>query len=139
MNKSAFVDSDVILDLLAKRAPFFSDAARLFTATENGALQLHTSPLVFANVHYILRKSLGGVQARNVLMKLRKLVAVLNISEHDIDCALASDFNDFEDAIQYYCSINSGISTLLTRNVKDYASASSIIVCTPAEFLASYA
>jgi len=37
--------------------------------------------------------------------------------------ALASEFKDFEDAIQYYTAIENDIATLLTRNVKDFRKA----------------
>jgi predicted nucleic acid-binding protein len=48
--------------------------------------------------------------------------------------ALASDFNDFEDAIQYYTAKEGGIDYLLTRNKKDYKRAG-ITVMTAEEYL----
>ena len=55
MNK-VFVDSDVILDLLAQRIPHFHFSALLFTFADMKKLELYTSPTVFCNVFYILRK-----------------------------------------------------------------------------------
>ena len=60
MNK-IFVDTDVILDLLARRLPHFHFSAVLFTFAEMKKLELFTSPLIFANTFYILRKQLGNV------------------------------------------------------------------------------
>ena len=54
MNK-VFVDSDVILDLLAQRIPHFHFSALLFTFADMKKLELYTSPTVFCNVFYILR------------------------------------------------------------------------------------
>ena len=133
MNK-VFVDTDVILDLLAKRIPFFHFSAVLFTFAEMKKLELYTSPLVLANTFYILRKQLGNNEARNALRKLRILLHVIDSSESIIDKALNSDFTDFEDAIQYYTVLEHGIKILLTRNIRDYKNAS-VIVQTPEEFL----
>ena len=133
MNK-VFVDTDVILDLLAKRVPFFHFSAVLFTFAEMKKLELYTSPLVLANTFYILRKQLGNNEARNALRKLRILLHVVDSSESIIDKALNSDFTDFEDAIQYYTALEHEITVILTRNLRDYKNAS-VIVQTPEAFL----
>ena len=133
MNK-VFVDTDIILDLLAERIPFFHFSAVLFTFAEMKKLELYTSPLVLANTFYILRKQLGNNEARNALRKLRILLHVVDSSESIIDKALNSDFTDFEDAIQYYTALEHEITVILTRNLRDYKNAS-VIVQTPEAFL----
>ena len=133
MNK-VFVDSDVILDLLAQRIPHFHFSALLFTFADMKKLELYTSPTVFCNVFYILRKELGIEKAKSVLRKLRLLIKIIDSSEKTIDCALNSEFSDFEDAIQCYTAQNHQISIIVTRNVKDYKTAG-IIVQNPETFL----
>ena len=51
MNK-VFVDTDVILDLLARRIPHFHFSAVLFTFAEMKKLELYTTPLILANTFY---------------------------------------------------------------------------------------
>lgn len=133
MNK-VFVDTDVILDLLAERIPHFHFAALLFTFADINKVRLFTSPTVFCNVFYILRKQLGNEQAKSALRKLRLLVNVIDSSEKTIDYALNSDFSDFEDAIQCYTAQNHEIPIIVTRNIKDYKSAN-VSVQTPEMFL----
>ena len=133
MNK-LFVDTDVILDLLGQRIPHFHFSAVLFTFAEMKKLELYTSPLILANTFYILRKQLGNDQAKNALRKLRILLHIIDSSEAVVDKALNSEFTDFEDAIQYYTSLEHGISVILTRNLRDYKNAS-VIVQTPEAFL----
>ena len=133
MNK-VFVDTDVILDLLAQRIPFFHFSAVLFTFAEMKKLELYTSPLILSNTFYILRKQLGNNEAKNALRKLRILLHVIDSSESIIDKALNSDFTDFEDAIQYYTVLEHGIKIILTKNVRDYKNAS-VIVQTPEAYL----
>ncbi len=133
MNK-VFVDSDVILDLLAQRIPHFHFSALLFTFADMKKLELYTSPTVFCNVFYILRKELGIEKAKSALRKLRLLIKIIDSSEKTIDCALNSEFSDFEDAIQCYTAQNHQISIIVTRNIKDYKTAG-IIVQNPETFL----
>lgn len=135
MNK-VFVDSDVILDLLAHRIPHFHFAALLFTFADMKKIELYTSPTVFCNVFYILRKEIGIEKAKTALRKLRLIINIIDSSEKTIDCALNSDFSDFEDAIQYYTAQNHNLSVIVTRNVKDYKD-SKLNVETPEMFLCS--
>ncbi|MCQ2588666.1 MAG: PIN domain-containing protein [Treponema sp.] len=130
-----FVDTDVILDLLAKRIPHFHFSAVLFTLAEMGKYELFTSPTVMSNTFYILRKQLGNEGAKTALRKLRIILHIIDSSEKVIDQALNSDFSDFEDAIQCYTAVNNGINCVITRNIKDYKT-SGIIVQTPEAFLA---
>lgn len=133
MNK-IFVDTDVILDLLARRIPHFHFSAVLFTFAEMKKLELYTTPLIIANTFYILRKQLGNDSAKNALRKLRILLHIIDSTESIIDKALNSDFSDFEDAIQYYTALEYGIPVILTRNIRDYKKAS-IVVQTPESYL----
>ena len=135
MNKY-FVDTDVILDLLAERKPHYHFSALLFTYAEMEKYKLYTTPTVMVNTFYILRKQLGNDNAKTALRKLRLILHVTDSTEKVIDQALNSSFNDFEDAVQYYTALNSGISVILTRNVKDYK-ASNILVQSPELFLVS--
>ena len=135
MNK-VFVDSDVILDLLAHRIPHFHFAALLFTFADMKKIELYTSPTVLCNVFYILRKEIGIEKAKTALRKLRLIINIIDSSEKTIDCALNSDFSDFEDAIQYYTAQNHNLSVIVTRNVKDYKD-SKLNVETPEMFLCS--
>ena len=133
MNKY-FVDTDVILDLLSQRVPHFHFSAVLFSLAEMGKFELYTSPTVMVNTFYILRKNLGNENAKNALRKLRIILHVIDSSEKVLELALNSNFNDFEDAIQYYTALNADIRTIITRNLKDYKAAD-ILVQAPEMFL----
>jgi len=129
-----FVDTDVVLDLLARREPFYPAAARLFSLAERGELTACVSALTFANLFYLLRKELGAPKAVEVLRKLRRLVTVLPVDDGVIERALAAGFRDFEDAIQYHSALAGGATCLVTRNGRDYPDPE-ISVCTAEELL----
>jgi predicted nucleic acid-binding protein len=134
MKEKIFVDTDVVLDLLAKREPFYKYAARLFTSADEQKLKIYVSSLCFGNLNYILSKQKSVSEARKILSRFKVLVNVLSVDDKIIELALNSDFVDFEDAIQYYCAIESGINIVVTRNLKDFKHAT-IPVLTAEEFV----
>lgn len=123
MSRRVFVDTDVILDLLLAREPFFPAAAALFLLIQDGEIEGYTSPVVFANLFYILRQGMSPPEALISLRKLRLLLGVLAVDEKTIDRGLASSFADFEDAIQYYTAVAHNLDAVVTRNKKDYKTA----------------
>jgi predicted nucleic acid-binding protein len=135
--KNIFIDSDILLDLLAKREPHYTFAAKLFTLIDQRKIIGYTSPIVLANLHYLLRKLTSNALALKSLRKLKTLVNILPVDERVIEQALNSDFTDFEDAIQYFTAINNGVNLILTRNKTDFKK-SKIPVTTAEEFLKSF-
>jgi predicted nucleic acid-binding protein len=134
MTSKIFVDSDVILDLLASRAPFYDGSAKVFTLAYKKKIEIYTTAVVLANVFYILRKFNGNGEAKKQLKNLRLLIRILPINENIIDMTLNSKFSDFEDGLQYFTAKNSNIHTVITRNVKDYKD-KSVSVQTPSEYI----
>lgn len=128
MKPSVFVDTDIVIDLLARREPFYGAAVRLFSLAETGKISLSVSSLTFANLFYILRKQVSGKNAHEVLRNLKQLVTVLPVDDDTIEQALGAGFTDFEDAIQYYSALSAGCSSLLTRNGRHYPEAAINIV-----------
>ncbi|GAB1457703.1 PIN domain-containing protein [Spirochaetota bacterium] len=136
MNSKIFIDSDIILDVLCKRVPFYEYAALVFTLGDYKKIELATTSVVYANVFYILRKALGIEKAKENLRKLRIMVGVIPVDEKIVDLALNSNFSDFEDGLHYFTARENGIKILLTRNIKDYK-VNDIVVQTPEELIKS--
>ncbi len=132
--EQVFVDTDIILDLLSEREPFYKDSAQLFSRADKGEIKLFVSSLSFANLNYMLSRQYSADQAKKKLLKFKTLVNVLAVNDKIIDLALSSDFKDFEDGIQYFTSIENNVKIILTRNLKDFKTAE-IPVMTAAQFL----
>lgn len=115
-----FADTDIILDLLAQREPFYNASAKLFSSADKGEIKIYVSSLCFSNIYYLLSKQYNADQAKKKLLKFKALVTVLSVTDKIIDLSLSSDFKDFEDGIQYYTAIENNIKILLTRNLKDF-------------------
>jgi len=134
MTFKIFIDSDIILDVLSKREPFYNSAAILFSLIEKGRIKGYSSSIIFSNVHYVLRKRISKDNTITSLKYLKSLLEVLPVDKRAIESALDSEFNDFEDAIQYFCAEQNGINYFITRNKIDYEKAQ-INILTAKEFL----
>ena len=130
-----FLDTNIVVDLLERREPFCHDAVRLFTMAYNRQVQLVVSPMTFSTASFLLRKH-GSKGVRNLLSNFRQLSRVAAANERTVDDSLASQFKDFEDAMQYYTALRAKADIIITRNGKDFAN-SKIPVMTAGEYLAT--
>ena len=130
-----FLDTNIVVDLLEGREPFCYDAAQLFTMAHDKRVELLVSPMTFSTASFLLRKH-GSEGVRNLLSNLRQLVRVTISDERTVDDSIASQFKDFEDAMQYYTAVKAKADVIITRNGKDFA-ASKLPVMTAAEYLAT--
>ena len=133
--KNLFLDINIVIDLLAKREPFYRSAAQLFSLADKMKLQIFVSALTFANINYILLKEKKPEEAKAILRKLKLIVNVINLDDKVIGLSLNdSDFKDYEEALQYYSAIENGIDFIITRNLKDFQK-SKIPALTAEQFL----
>ncbi len=131
------VDTNVVLDLLAKREPFYDSAAKLFSLADKKKITISINTLTFANTNYLLTRLKTADKAREILRRFRVLVKVLSLDHKVIDLALNDQsFKDFEDGLQYYSAIENGLDMIITRDLSDFRE-SRIPVMTPEEYLIS--
>ena len=130
-----FLDTNKVVDLLEGREPFCYDAAQRFTLAHEKKVELLVSPMTFSTASFLLRKH-GSEGVRNLLSNLRQLVRVTISDEQTVDDSIASQFKDFEDAMQYYTALNAKAEIIITRNGKDFT-ASKLPVMTATEYLAN--
>ncbi len=129
-----FLDTNVILDLLAHRDPHFDSIARLATLADQKKLVLVSSPLSFTTVDFILNKYESEESVRTKLRKFKIICEVCEVNEETVEKGLNSSFKDFEDSVQYYSALQANCSVIITRNGKDFKH-SNIPVMTAGEYL----
>lgn len=130
--KKVFLDTNIVADLFLKREPFCQNSLKLFTLGFHLKITLYVSSLSYATLAYLCRKM---KKEERVLLfeKLRSLTVTTTVDRQTVDMALVSDFDDLEDAMQYYSAISSKVDVVLTRNKKDFVEAN-VPVMTPDEF-----
>ncbi len=133
--KRILIDTNIILDLLAKREEFYLDSKRIFSMADNFQIELYISTLSIVNTHYILHEMLKIKKAKEILGKFKVLVKSISLSDKIIELALNdSNFKDFEDGIQFYSAMEANCELIITRNTKDFKN-SSIPIMKPNEYL----
>ena len=126
MNKRIFIDTNIILDLLGERNPFYEPIAKIATLAEKEKLTMVVSPISFATVNYFLSKFENPKIAREKLRKFKIISEICSLNEQTIEKGLNSSIKDFEDA--------SEVELYLTNN---YTEPEVLIDATKAIFLIS--
>ena len=134
----AFVDTNVLLDVLASRKPFYHDAARIWTLAETGKIDALISVISFNNVYYVVRRVSDRKSAERALQLMRNVFVAVPLTAQILGQAIDAGLGDFEDAIQFHSAVHAKAACLITRDA-DHFPATDIPVITPAGFLASLA
>lgn len=133
--KNIFVDTNIIVDLIADRKPFSKYAIDLFDMAENKKVALFTSSHSIATTHYILKKYVSEKELRSILISLLDYLKVVAVDENVLRRGLRSKHKDFEDSIQIICATSiTQLDFILTRNKKDFVG-SEVPVLAPDEMI----
>lgn len=130
-----FIDTNVVLDVLAQREPWFADSARLLAHIEQGGASGHIAAHTLTTLHYLLARHLGQQKTAAVLIELTTLIRVEPVDHQILQQALALGWRDFEDAVQAVTATQCQADYLVTRNPRDFKQ-SLVPVITPSEYLA---
>ena len=130
------LDTNIIIDFLNDRQPFSLHAADIFRQGRKKSIELFTSSHSFSTTHYIMKKLLTEKELRSALTKLNQHIQILPVTEKEIQHALSSNHQDFEDSIQIFTALNGNIDYIVTRNIKDFQK-SPVKVNTPDQLLQS--
>jgi predicted nucleic acid-binding protein len=131
-----FFDTNVILDFLGERDPFYISAARIATLADKRKLRIVVSALSYGTISYFLTKYYGHEKSIDKLRKFKVISEICALDDLIIEKGLTSDFLDFEDSLQYFSALRTECDIIITRNGKDFKK-SEIPVMTPDEFLNS--
>ena len=115
------IDTNIVLDVLLKRQPFYKDAFMVFQLADQGHVNGCLSAASMTDIFYLLRKaghdSAGVYQIMNELTALFSIAPVTDVT---IASALALRWKDFEDAVQFMAARKNGAECIITRNKADY-------------------
>lgn len=132
---NVLIDTNLILDVLQKRIPFYDTSNAVLThcaaGKVNGYIALHS----VSNIFYILRKYCSADDRRRLLLGILDFLQVANaLHENVINALNRNNFPDFEDCLQDECAKQSNADYIITRNTFDYLM-SDIPAITPDDFL----
>ena len=130
------VDTNVIIDIFTKREPWFKNSYKsLSIAVETDKNELFISASCITDIFYFLSKSLKDKdKTKCCIERLSRLCTIADVTSTDIQTALNSEMDDFEDAVVDSVAHRHGADYILIRNVKDFTD-SQVKAITPDEFI----
>jgi len=128
------LDTNILLDVLTGRRPFFQDSARAWSLAHTGLVEGYLSAISVNNLYYIIRKLRDRKTAESFVDDLLNDFEIVSLTKNILKQARNIAEKDFEDSIQYFSAIQEGCEILLTRNKRDFPSAG-LQVLTPHEWL----
>jgi predicted nucleic acid-binding protein len=135
--KRVFLDTNVLLDILLKRDPFYAAAAKIWLKVESRELEGLVSLVSLGTIFYLIRKRTDPNTARQALNTMCRVLQIVDCPGQAGHTALQSHMHDFEDALQYAIATLAGADCLVTRNPSDFPKRGKVPVLTPEEFLKS--
>lgn len=132
------IDTNVLIDYIAQRAPYENAAEQVLLLCKNKAVNGCVAAHSLMNIFYILRKSMSVEDRKAFLLYLSQITEIVGIDRQRILNAVENTaFSDFEDSLQEECADSCTADWIVTRNVKDFQG-SRITPVTPDEFLTIY-
>lgn len=129
------IDTNVLLDYLLTREPFYEDAKNVLLACVDGKAKGCIAAHSISNMFFILRKDYNAKERREILYKLCSIFDVEGIDKAKLLVGLQNEnFSDFEDCLQMECAKTYGAEYIVTRNVSDYT-ASEVKAILPEDYL----
>lgn len=115
-----FVDTNILLDVLTKREPFYEHSAIIWSLVEERIVEGYISAISVNNVFYISKKLKDLKYAQELVDKLLKDFHIIAVDYEILKLSRTLPDRDYEDLIQYFSAIKSESPYLITRNTKDF-------------------
>ena len=115
------IDTNIILDVLLEREPFYAQSKAVLDLCENKVIHGFISASAATDIFYLIRKGLGSTDdAYKALGHILDIVKVLTVTNTDVTDAFLQKAKDFEDCLLATCAKSNKCSGIITRNKKDF-------------------
>ena len=132
-----FLDTNVLLDVLADRKPFYAEASQIWSLAERAKIEAQVSVISFNNIYYVVRRAANRRAADRALKLMRNVFTAVALNAKVLSQAIDAGFSDFEDAIQFHSAVYAGAECMITRDA-DHFPSTAFPVLSPAQFLVAY-
>ncbi len=133
-----FLDTNVLLDwILARDHSFGKEATLVLKNAEFGNYKLFVSSGSLFTLAYVIEKSVkNSAETKRIMSRILAFLEVANCKKEFFEKACLSDFEDFEDAFQYFTALSiAKIDYFITSNTKDFTCAEKFPILNPKDFL----
>jgi predicted nucleic acid-binding protein len=116
-----FLDTNILIDLVADRTPFSNWAYKIFEEQKKGRWELITTANSILTTFYIVEKQIGKKKSLRIISILLKRLTINSISKSHLYSAMVGPFADYEDAVLHQCATEiQSLDYIITRNKKDF-------------------
>ncbi len=127
------IDTNVLLDVLQIREPYFADSLRIWGYCEDNIVEGYISAVSFVNISYVMRKELTPDRMQEMFIALALTFKVVDLHFSDLEIAANMKWKDYEDAVQSATAERINADYIITRNTKDFQN-SKVKAFTPEEY-----
>ena len=136
MALNLLIDTNVALDVILKREPFFAASKRAVDLQREYDVTEFVSAATVTDIYYIARRQLRSHEVvMDLLKEFLQTVRIADVTDDDIYTALALNRKDFEDSVQYAVAKSNGFDGIVTRNMQGFVD-DEVKIFTPEEFCA---
>ncbi len=114
------LDTNVVLDRILQRQPWFDQAADLWQARSAGLLVAYLAASTLTDIFYIGRRIVGGEQALAGVDTCLREFGIVAVTREVLLAARALSGSDFEDNVQVACAQVAALQLIVTRDLSGF-------------------
>lgn len=116
-----FLDVNIIVAVLNREYPLFTNAAQILSLADNKQFQVYTSPLCLAIAFYFSEKKCETKHTNEKIAILSGKLKITPVNRETVGLSIADPrVKDFEDGLEYYSAVQSGCKTITTEEISDF-------------------
>jgi predicted nucleic acid-binding protein len=127
-------DTNVVLDVVLRRGPFYEVAAQAVARVERHELEGVLGATTLTTLYYLVAKASGKLKARATVQSLIEIFEIAPVDRDILARAASGAFADYEDAVLYEAGLAVGAEALVTRDPDGFR-AGRLPVLSPQELL----
>ena len=131
-------DTNVVLDILFAREPFYISAARLVEKIVRGEMIGYLCATTITTIYYLASKSKSIKQAEHEIQKLLSIFDIAPVNRGVLENALHLKFSDFEDAVIYEAGFQIGVEAIVSRDKKGFKKSTRVPIYEPMELFKAF-
>ena len=117
------IDTNIFLDVLSRREPFYADSRAVLELCESKKVLGFVSASSVTDIFYLVHRYLHSTEmAYKALGSVLDIAKVLSVTNDDVLNAYLIRASDFEDCLLATCAKSGDCDAIVTRNKGDFLS-----------------
>ena len=127
-------DTNVILDVMLLRPPFYKAGTLLISEVERKNIEGYICSTTVTTIFYLVAKVKKAKETKQLIKNILQIFNVTQVDKVTLESALNSKFPDYENSVLHESALKAGLDGIVTRDRKDFRN-SKITIFDPEELL----